>query len=168
MLPLPLISRDQHDNSGGVQKPEIPHPRGSQPGRGRADNDRRRVHADGRGSHAEVSAALRHPGTPENRHLFSGLLCTIDLASDPVGVHDGPLEFAPPRVDFLLPHGNWTSPPPRRTADPAHTPYADWLRAVFDRWYGQRRQETEVRLFQEIMNLLLGAPAAVRPWAPVR
>ncbi|WP_243742444.1 FxsB family cyclophane-forming radical SAM/SPASM peptide maturase [Actinorugispora endophytica] len=123
---------------------------------GRADNDRRRVHADGRGSHDLVADALRRLRAPRTRRLFSGLLCTIDLESDPEEVYDGLLEFDPPRVDFLLPHGNWTDRPPRRTADPSRTPYADWLLAVFDRWYGRTPRATEVRFFQEIMNLLLG------------
>jgi uncharacterized protein len=59
-------------------------------------------------------------------------------------------------VDFLLPHGNWSAPPPRRAADDPGTPYADWLIEVFDRWYGAPKQEVAVRLFQEIINLVLG------------
>ena len=78
----------------------------------------------------------------------------IDLANDPLDVYQGLLEFGPPRVDFLLPHGTWDSPPPRRTADDAATPYADWLMTVFDRWYD--KPDTRVRLFDEIIRLLLG------------
>jgi uncharacterized protein len=66
------------------------------------------------------------------------------------------LEFDPPFIDFLLPHGNWTSPPPGRVAGSAETPYADWLIPIFDRWYGASRRETRVRLFSEVMHALLG------------
>jgi uncharacterized protein len=59
-------------------------------------------------------------------------------------------------MDFLLPHGNWSTPPPERVAGEQRTPYGDWLVSVFDRWYGTPHQETRVRLFQEIINLLLG------------
>ncbi|WP_328725522.1 radical SAM protein [Streptomyces sp. NBC_00259] len=40
------------------------------------------------------------------------------------------------------------------------TPYADWLCAVFDRWYGAPRRETGIRLFEELIVLLLGGRAS--------
>jgi uncharacterized protein len=38
------------------------------------------------------------------------------------------------------------------------TPYADWLIAVFDHWY--LRPHTRVRIFEEIMQLLIGGTSA--------
>jgi uncharacterized protein len=119
-------------------------------------HDRHRRRADGRGSHAAVVAALNELTTEPFRHLFSGLLCTIDVRNDPVATYEALLEFGPPAIDFLLPHGNWTQPPPGREPDSDATPYADWLVAVFDRWYRAPRPETRVRLFGEIMQLLFG------------
>ena len=66
------------------------------------------------------------------------------------------LTFAPPKVDFLLPHGNWSTPPRHRPPDSHDAPYGQWLSTVFDRWYGAPNQETEVRLFAELINLILG------------
>ncbi|GAA4236124.1 hypothetical protein GCM10022254_45000 [Actinomadura meridiana] len=121
----------------------------------RDGHDRHRVHANGRGSHAEVMRGLnRLAGS--YRELYRGLLCAIDLDNDPIRTYEALLETRPPRVDFLLPHGTWAHPPPRRPADADVTPYADWLIAVFDRWYHAPRKETGVRLFEEIINLLLG------------
>ncbi|GAA2146602.1 FxsB family cyclophane-forming radical SAM/SPASM peptide maturase [Actinomadura napierensis] len=117
--------------------------------------NRHRRFADGRSSHASVVSALRRL-----RHVpeaFAGILCTIDLQADPVGCYEALLEFSPPQLDFLLPHGSWSSPPPFRPADDS-TPYADWLLAVFERWYGAPAQETSIRLFTEMMQLLLGGP----------
>ena len=123
---------------------------------GRAeDHDRRRHRAGGRGSHAEVVEALHRLGAPRFRELFAGLLCTIDLDNDPLATYDALLELAPPMVDFLLPHGNWTNPPPRREPGSRSTPYADWLLAIFDRWYTSPRV-TGVRLFEDIISLALG------------
>jgi uncharacterized protein len=131
-------------------------------------HDRHRTHLDGRGSHAEVQAGLRRLITG-HRGLFGGLLTTVDLDNDPVAVYESLLEFAPPAVDLLLPHGNWTVPPPgHRTAPPPRdgvqpwrdataAPYGDWLIAVFDRWYGAPVRETRIRLFGEIIRGLLGA-----------
>jgi len=123
--------------------------------------DRHRTYSNGRGSYDRVVRALRLLGEPEYRQLFSGLLCTIDLANDPVATYESLLEFDPPSVDFLLPHGNWSAPPPGRPGDPAATPYADWLIAIFDRWYCAPAREAGVRFFEEIINLLLGGGSAV-------
>lgn len=122
----------------------------------RAAHDRHRRYAGGSGSHAAVSQGLRLLMRPEHREVYSGLLCTIDLRNDPITVYEAMLGFDPPVVDFLLPHGTWSAPPPGRDGDPTHVPYAEWLIAVFDRWYGSPQRETRVRVFEEIIHLLLG------------
>lgn len=121
-------------------------------------HDRHRRFASGRGSHAAVSAGLQRLGGARYRHLFSGLLCTIDLRNDPVTTYEALAAFEPPRVDFLLPHGTWEAPPPGRVPDAPETPYADWLITVFDHWYPAPR--TRVRLFEEIMHLILGGASS--------
>jgi uncharacterized protein len=118
------------------------------------DNDRHRRRPDGRGSHDDVHRALMLLGSPRYRSAFAGLLCTVDTRADPVACYEDLLRYAPPTVDFLLPHANWAQPPYRHGTRP--TPYGDWLVEVFDRWYDAPRQETHVRLFEEIINLVLG------------
>lgn len=115
-------------------------------------HDRHRRFASGRGSYADVAAALRR--LQQFPHLYSGLLCAVDLRNDPVRTYQALTDFAPPKIDFMLPHGTWAVPPPGRGSDPARTPYADWLVEVFDHWYP--KPHTRVRLFEEIMQLLLG------------
>lgn len=122
-------------------------------------HDRHRRRHDGTGSHARVTAGLARLTEEPYRRLFAGLLCTVDLANPPVATYESLLTWRPPAVDFLLPHGNWDSPPPGLPT--AATPYADWLIAVFDRWYEAPRQETQVRLFGEIMHLILGGAGTV-------
>lgn len=119
-------------------------------------HDRHRRRADGRGSHAAVRTGLSLLTGDAFRHLFAGLLCTIDVHNPPVRTYEALLAWGPPQIDFLLPHGNWSAPPPGRVPGTLDTPYADWLIAVFDRWYDAPRQETRVRTFGEIMQLLLG------------
>lgn len=128
---------------------------------GAAAHDRHRTRVDGTGSHTQVARAVRELTREPYRPLFGGLLCTIDLRNDPVDTYENLLEFAPPALDFLLPHGNWSAPPPRRAPASPATPYADWLITVFDRWYHAPRQETRVRLFTEIINVLLGGTSGV-------
>ncbi|MFF3116105.1 FxsB family cyclophane-forming radical SAM/SPASM peptide maturase [Kitasatospora sp. NPDC057904] len=134
----------------------------------RADHDRHRLLPSGAGSWERTAEAVRLLGSPEHRSLFAGLLCVVDLAADPVATYEALLEFAPPRLDLLLPHATWQSQPAgvRRvlpSAPPAGgeaAPYGEWLIAAFDRWFDAPRRETGVRLFEELAVLLLGGRAA--------
>lgn len=119
-------------------------------------HDRHRRYRNGHGSHGTVMAALKRLAAEPYRQLFGGLLCAIDVRNDPVATYEALLEFDPPMIDLLLPHGTWTTPPPERIPGSPSTPYADWLIAVFDRWFAAPRQETRIRLFEEIMHMLVG------------
>lgn len=123
--------------------------------------DRHRRFRDGRGSYAAVADALGLLRQDRFRSSYGGILCTVDLANDPVATYEELLGFAPPAIDLLLPHGTWSSPPPGRDPHTPATPYADWLLAVFDRWYNAPMPETSVRLFAEIIQLLFGGTGAV-------
>jgi uncharacterized protein len=123
-----------------------------------AGHDRHRRFPSGRGSHAAVAAGLHHLMQARYRHLFSGLLCTIDLRNDPVETYQALLDFEPPTIDFLLPHGTWLTPPPGRVPGAPQTPYADWLITIFDHWYHAPR--TRIRLFEAIIRLALGETTA--------
>lgn len=123
-----------------------------------ASHDRNRRYVGGRGSYAQVARAIRllqgHP------RIYSGLLCVVDLRADPVATYEALLKFAPPTIDFLLPHANWSAPPPGRSASEIEAVYARWLIAAFERWYAAPSRETRVRLFEEIIHLLLGGSSA--------
>jgi uncharacterized protein len=123
---------------------------------GRTAHDRHRLFANGRGSFDQVSRALRTLSRPENRDIYAGLLCTVDLANDPVEVYEGLIAFDPPEVDLLLPLGNWVHRPPGRDTDTGETPYGDWLVAVFDRWFSASPYRTGIRLFESLIALLIG------------
>ncbi|MFE2286012.1 radical SAM/SPASM protein FxsB, inactivated metallohydrolase extension form [Streptomyces sp. NPDC059443] len=122
----------------------------------RAANDRHRRFADGRTSHPLVLAAVELLRTEPYRHLYQGLLCTIDVANDPVAVLDALVELAPPRVDFLLPHATWNAPPVR--PDGAPDTYARWLLRVFDHWE-RRERPVPVRTFESLFSTLRGGPS---------
>jgi uncharacterized protein len=125
----------------------------------RVANDRHRRDASGRSTYDDTVRAIALLRQPAFRALYGGLLCTVDLRNDPVGTYLELIGHEPPMVDFLLPHGNWVTPPPGLDPARAGTPYADWLIAVFDRWYGARRRETGVRLFESILIRLVGGSA---------
>ena len=126
---------------------------------GQAAQDRHRRTADGRSSYSGTARRLRE--LMKFPAVYAGLLCTVDVRNHPTAVYESLLEFAPPAVDFLLPHGNWSNPPPLRDPASAETPYADWLIEVFDRWYDAPRRETGVRLFDELLSVVLGGRSRV-------
>jgi uncharacterized protein len=121
---------------------------------GEQAHDRHRRYANGKGSYATIAANLHAMIDGGYGDLFNGMLCVVDIDNDPIATYEGLLEFGPRKLDFLLPHGTWSDPPPGRDADDSRTPYADWLIEVFDRWYDDPR--TDVRLFSEIIRLLIG------------
>ena len=125
-------------------------------------NDRHRRYANGNSSHAQVLAALELLRSPRYRHLYAGILCTIDIANDPVAVYHAMAAERPPRIDLLLPHATWDSPPPRpdgiarpsTARDPA---YAAWLTEIYRAWSADGRP-FGIRLFDSIHSTLHGGP----------
>jgi uncharacterized protein len=124
---------------------------------GRAEHNKRRVDHAGRPAWEAATRGLallaRHP------EAYAGLLCTIDLDLEPEDVYDSLMEFRPAALDLLLPHANWESPPPGKgPSSVGSAPYGEWLARVFDRWFDSGRYRTRIRLFTEIIGLLLGFP----------
>ncbi|MGW5846717.1 FxsB family cyclophane-forming radical SAM/SPASM peptide maturase [Streptomyces sp. NPDC055254] len=123
-------------------------------------HNRRRVDHAGRPGFGAAARGLRllarHPES------YAGVLCVIDLGQDPVETYESLLAFAPPSVGLLLPLANWSTPPPARPTGhaPDGPPYAAWLLAVFERWWHDDARRTRIRMFEEIIALLLGLPAA--------
>jgi len=115
---------------------------------------RHRLYPSGRNSYDDVAGGLYLLGSPEFREIYSGILSAIDVRNDPIATYESLLKFSPPALDLLLPHANWSAPPP-------DSGYADWLIEVFERWYSAPVQETQIRLFTELIQLVLGGPAAV-------
>jgi uncharacterized protein len=117
-------------------------------------HDRHRRYADGRGTYQQVVRAVGLLRTEPFRQLYAGLLCTIDLANDPVAVYEEALlALEPPRLEFLLPHPTWDNPPFRPPG--ADAAYADWLLTVFRRWRADGRP-VPVRLFDSVISTMLG------------
>src|SRR5436305_5321610 len=121
----------------------------------RASNDRHRRFATGKSSHPHVLRALELLRTPQFAHLYAGILCTIDIANDPIAVYQALAAEQPPRVDLLLPHATWDTPPTRK--DASRPEYAEWLIAVYDRWRADGAP-FPIRTFDSIHAALRGEP----------
>ncbi|MEU8688452.1 FxsB family cyclophane-forming radical SAM/SPASM peptide maturase [Streptomyces sp. NPDC048665] len=122
---------------------------------GRPAHNARRVDHAGRPSWPAAARGARLVAEHFPRS-YAGVLTVVDPTSDPVETYESLLALGPPALDLLLPHGNWSAPPPHW----GEARYGAWLCRVFDRWWSAGRRETRVRLFEECLALLLGLPAA--------
>ncbi|MFG2884837.1 FxsB family cyclophane-forming radical SAM/SPASM peptide maturase [Streptomyces sp. NPDC048297] len=122
---------------------------------GTAAHNARRVDHAGRPSWPAAARGARMVAEyfPQS---YAGVLTVVDPTTDPVGTYESLLALRPPALDLLLPHGNWSAPPPHCGG----ARHGAWLCRVFDRWWSAGRRETRVRLFEECLALLLGLPAA--------
>lgn len=127
---------------------------------GREPNDKHRKRRSGAGSYELVANRLQALRRSRYASIYGGILATIDVENDPVDVYESLCLFEPPMIDFLLPHGNWSDPPPRFDATQTNAPYADWLIAVFDQWQSALGWRPQIRIFQDIVQGLSGGKSS--------
>jgi radical SAM/SPASM domain FxsB family protein len=120
-------------------------------------NDRHRLtHA----SRSSTASAVRGIELLRTRpHLFAGILAVVDLANDPVEVHDYLAGFHPPTIDFGFPHGTHDDPPHRN--DSAAPEYGQWMSLVYEAWLAQPDFQHSVRMLEDIAALTSGVRGSV-------
>jgi uncharacterized protein len=123
-------------------------------------NDIHRIDFKGRGTGRCLEEKLELLLTPRFRHLFSGFLCVVNPATDPVEIVDYLLSFHPHSIDFLLPLFNHDNLPPSYRNGKRGVPYGDWLIRCFDRWI-QSGSSTRIRYFNSIIRMLCGSVTSV-------
>lgn len=121
-------------------------------------NDEHRKYRNGRGSYKDVVRGIEL--LQQYPNIYAGLLCTVNLANDPIETYEALSSFRPPGIDFLLPLGNWSLLPPNHDPTQPTTNYADWLIPIFDRWY-EDSNAPAIRIFEEIQRLLLGQKSSI-------
>lgn len=126
---------------------------------GRRANDSHRLYADGSSSHERVLSGLKlMRSKPRWARLWAGFLVVIDLEHDPLEVYRDLCRLAPPSIDFVLPDCHHEAPPPRPAYDARRDAYGRWLSTIFEAWYSEQ-SPVDIRYFDEIMALMLGAPS---------
>ncbi|MFG3025933.1 FxsB family cyclophane-forming radical SAM/SPASM peptide maturase [Streptomyces sp. NPDC048254] len=122
-----------------------------------AANDRHRLTHHGRSSSASTVRGIEL--LRSRPHLFAGLLAVVDLANDPVEVHDYLAAFEPPVIDFGFPHGTHDDPPHRD--DPTRPEYGLWMSRVYDAWLDRPEYRHSVRMLEDIIALSSGVRSSV-------
>ena len=125
----------------------------------REANDRHRRYRNNNSSNDDVVSSIDLVREYDER-LFAGLLCVIDLENDPLQTYEALRVHEPRQLDFLLPHGNWESPPPGLETPQRRerAPYAKWLAPIFDEWIAHDMRHTDVRLFNAALDRWAGKP----------
>lgn len=119
-------------------------------------NDRFRVDHRGRSSFEDIEQALSLYSRPKYERICGGLLAVMHPENDPTEVFDWLCSWKTPAVDFLFPLYNHCNPPPLAFEPEAGYGFGRWLSRIFDKWYGEDMHEVKIRIFEEIMHLLLG------------
>lgn len=123
-------------------------------------NDRHRLSHTARSTSAAavrgIEALRTRPG------LFAGILAVVDLANNPVEVHDYLAAFHPPVIDFNLPHATHDQPPVRSGAA-AEYEYGRWLADLHDRWLADPdpAHRHTIRMLEDIHALSAGVRGSV-------
>lgn len=119
-----------------------------------ADNDRHRLYENGRSTHAATVRGINLLRT-EYPELFNGVLSVVDPRNDPIKTFEYLLQLQPPTIRFILPLGNWQTPPPGYDPRSKETPYADWLLTIFNKWYAMKAPQPIVEPFASLARLHL-------------
>jgi uncharacterized protein len=129
-----------------------------------AANDAYRRDKRGRGSHASARAGIEciRRFAPD---WFGGILCVVNVDSDPREVFHHLASLEPPLIDFLLPHGSWDKLPPGKPSA-SDTRYGRWLCDAFDAWFLGDRRSVEVRYFESILAGILGGASTTEAIGP--
>ena len=125
-------------------------------------NDANRVGHGGHGSYDKVVSSIRKALSDKrfSDGLFGSVLTVVNLDVDPLAQYQHFRDLGLRGVNFLLPDGTYQKLPPRLQLESECTPYADWLIAIFDRWFDEGDPSFRIRFFENIINLVLGAPVA--------
>lgn len=147
-----------------------------------AINDQTRRYPNGEGSYKQATRGLRHLRNPKYADIYGTMLCVINLESDPIQTYETLARFHPPGIEFIMPHGNWSAPPPGYSTHthtlekfaakgpvpyqaPAYTKYANWLLPVYYRWLDDPAMPN-IPLFHELVGLVMGTEGALEYVGP--
>ncbi|WP_019991133.1 radical SAM protein [Rudanella lutea] len=117
----------------------------------------RRDH-QGRGSYEAVRRGIELARRSAYLTAPPALMSVINVQADPVAVYEHLADLGMPHLDFALPDAHHGLLPTglHHWREMDRAPFADWLIRLFDRWLADRPARVSIRLFDQIMGLVLG------------
>lgn len=122
----------------------------------REAHDMYRVDFKGNGTYDDVVKGLKVAQQSPYMKYKPGVLCVLNIDSDPVDIYRSFRELNIQHVDIIIPDYNHDSPPPPQHYAHSSHAYADWLIKLFDHWYAEGEQRLVIRYFDALINLILG------------
>jgi uncharacterized protein len=117
-------------------------------------HDMYRLDFKGNGTYDDVLKGLRTAQQSPYLKTKPGLLCVLNIHSDPIEIYNSFRQLGAPNVDIIIPDYNHDTPPPEING--SNHSYADWLIRLFDHWYGEGDARLSLRFFEGIIDLILG------------
>lgn len=120
-------------------------------------NDKYRIYENGKSSFSDLIKGIEQLQKAET--VTYGFLCVICIENNPIDVYDFFCSLKPTGLDFLFPLNHHDNLPIGKSKfSTENTEYADWLIPIFDKWYNGQ-ENIQIRLFEDIMSLILGGKA---------
>jgi uncharacterized protein len=124
-------------------------------------NDEHRLDYRGNSTFPRVEAAMKILSQPQYSEIRGGFLTVIQPESNPIKLLEWFRKFGKTQIDFLLPHYNHQRKPPS-AYDAVHGyGYGLWLAQLFDYWWNNDIHEIKIRIFEDLMHLMIGGRYAV-------
>jgi uncharacterized protein len=123
------------------------------------ENDKFRIDHAGRGSYDKIVKGLKTAQNSPYLKSKPGCLSVLNIESDPIETYEHFKDLKVSSIDFLFPANNYDDLPPgldKATLKARHTPYADWLIPMFDKWFEEKGKKPNVRIFSGIIESILG------------
>jgi uncharacterized protein len=125
------------------------------------ENDKFRIDHAGKGSYNRIVAGLKEAQASSGLQKNIGVLSVINTHADALQTYLHFKNIGVRAIDFLLPDATSDPPPDGNKDGQNNTPVADWLIRIFDYWLAETQgNKTTIRIFENIMMAIFGAPAA--------
>jgi len=123
-------------------------------------NDIHRLDHNGKSSFNNTLSGLELLQERSPEHI-TGILSVIDVSSDPIEVFDFIGSLGIRDIDFLLPHYNWDTLPPRPSVkwknydeNGNNIIYGQWYQKIWNEWINGKHSDVRIRFFENIVRQL--------------
>lgn len=119
-------------------------------------HDMYRIDFKGKGTYDDVVKGLKTAQKSNSLIRKPGILCVLNIDSDPLQIYQEFKSLGISSIDILLPDYTHDTLPLIEQYKYSKHPYADWLIQLFDVWFNEKENRMRIRLFEFITGLILG------------
>jgi uncharacterized protein len=124
-------------------------------------NDRFRLTHGRESSFVKTRRALELLSNSKYDSIRGGLLTVMHPLNPPIHTFKSLAAWGTSQIDFLFPHHSYVDPPPFTFDPDSGFGFGKWLVEIFDEWFWNDLADVKVRIFEDIMTLILGGSFTV-------